>query len=619
MPQIALPHRRPGRALSAAFASIGLVASALTVTSCSAGAGPDTPVGPSLAASGPAHTDVLFVGAHPDDEFPSLATFGQWGERQRPLSTGVVTITRGEGGGNAQGEQEGPELGMIRETEERRAVGRAGIRNVFYLDKPDFWYTLSAPLTAKVWNKPPRPSADTLSGLVRLIRATTPRKVVTMDPRPFKQHGGHQEAGRLAIEAFRLAGDEKAFPEQITKERYRPWTPSQLLAQNGGFTTGSVGAECARKQEKDERTGLPVIGYWTGTRSGRQNKTWAQIERDAARDYVTQGFGSLPATVDTPADKLPCEWFTVLADRGKPVSRPVREQSGLRPLYAEFRDWARGAGMPWLANDAQPDYPANPSTVVPEVDKAPDVDGVAGPGEYPGPELTLQQWEGAKCRDKSDCSATARFSRHGDDLYVMIRVTDDIKGYALDAAKDCKRHWRTDSVEIDLDPQGRSDDTSTTFKAGILPFTAHGGGPCAERDGDNRQGPAKNTAPGMTVASVVTDDPYTGYSVEAKIPLADLPAPVDPDRLTANVLLYDSDSQDRTGRTRLAWSPYGSAQADPYVWGTLRLPGYVPPPGRPALAPVIPQDAARSARSPASRDQAERTGVRADGRGPFPP
>ncbi|WP_407285075.1 PIG-L family deacetylase [Streptomyces sp. BP-8] len=596
----------PWRALPAAYCALGLMGGVLSLAACTTRAESEAARAPSPGEADRAHTDVLFIGAHPDDEFQSLATFGQWGEKPG-LSTGVVTITRGEGGGNASGHQEGADLGMMREDEERKAVARAGIRNVFYLDKPDFWYTLSAPLTTTVWNKRPQPATDTLSRLVRLIRATTPSKVVTMDPRPFNQHGGHQEAGRLAVEAFRLAGDPNAFPEQITKEKYEAWKPTQLLAQSWGFQ-GPAGPTCATRKAKDPQTALPVIGVWTGTRSTRHpDRTWAQIERDAARDYVTQGFGSLPATVATQRDRLPCEWFTVLADTDNPPNPEVREQSGLRPLYSGFRDWARRMKMPWLANNAQPAYPADPSTDVPEVTKAPAVDGMAGPDEYPGPKLQLRHWEGKECTSGKDCAAAAEFSRHGDDLYAIVHVTDDTKGYALDV-DDCKRHWRTDAVEIDLDPQGHSDDTSTTFKTGILPFAKGDKGPCAERDGDNRQGPAGTTAQGMAVASVVTA-PYKGYSVEAKIPLADLPAPVDPDRLTANVLLYDSDTQDKTGKTRLAWFPYGSAQADPYVWGALRLPGYVPPPGRPTRPAEIPQDAAQSSKSQASVDQSRRTGV----------
>src|SRR6266403_1197549 len=41
----------------------------------------------------PTSLDVLFVGAHPDDESGDLSTFGQWNE-QRHVRTGVLTITR---------------------------------------------------------------------------------------------------------------------------------------------------------------------------------------------------------------------------------------------------------------------------------------------------------------------------------------------------------------------------------------------------------------------------------------------------------------------------------------------------------------------------------------------
>ncbi|XVS60967.1 sugar-binding protein [Actinosynnema sp. CA-299493] len=541
-----------------------------------------------------AHVDVLFIGAHPDDEFQSLAAFGQWIE-YRGRSVGVATITRGEGGGNAVGPEEGAPLGLLREGEERRAVGLVGVKDVYYLDKPDFWYTLSAPLTASVWDGPPQ-EADTLERLVRLIRATTPKVVVTMDPHPFGQHGAHQLAGRLAAEAFLRAGDANAFPDQITREGYRVWQADRLLAQYWGFD-GPVGQGCATADLADPRSGLPLEGVWEGTWSRRHHSTWAQRERDAARVYVSQGFGALPKRIEKPRDQLGCDWFTVLADGGKPV--PPRSDRELKPLYDEFTRWAVGIGMPWLADGAQPDYPANPATTVEQAVGQPVVDGERDEEEYPGEELRLGYWEGDECVDDNDCSATAHLSRHGDHLYAFFDVTDDVRGTALPSS-DCKRHWRTDSVELTVDPRGRSDDTSTTYKLAVLPFTEDGRS-CASRDADQHQGPAH----GVEHASVLRD---TGYTVEVRVPIAALPDEVDPEAVTVNALVYDSDSQDRTGKSRLAWSPFGSAQADPYAWGPARLPDYTPP-ARAKAEPVIPTEAASSCHSRASRLQSARTGV----------
>ncbi|OIV37040.1 hypothetical protein BIV57_13190 [Mangrovactinospora gilvigrisea] len=555
-----------------------------------------------------ARHDVLFVSAHPDDEAGSLSTFGYWRD-SRKLRTGVVTITRGEGGGNAVGPEEGAPLGLLREGEERSATALAGIEDIFYLDKPDFWYTLSAPLTERIWHK-----QDTLERVVRVFRMTRPTTVVTMNPRPFNQHGGHQMAARLAIEAFFLAGDKRAFPDQLECEGLHAWRPQRLLSQNSAFSS-LLGPDAPKQARTDPDTGLPVIGVWSGHLSREHGTSWAQVERDAVRMYLSQGWGAYPPEVPTDPAQLGSDWFSVLAENGRKITAPAREQSGLRPIFAEYRDWTRTVGMPWLANNAQPAYPTPPSTTIPQVAAAPELNGVEGDGEYPGPELPLQYWQGDQATP-DDCSATAKMSRYGDDLYVLISVTDDREGASLDKS-DAKRHWRTDSVEIALDPRGNADDTSVTFKTGIFPFTAEGG-PAAERDADNHQGPAETTAPGMRVASTVSE-PYKGYTIEAKIPLAELPAAADPQRFAANIMVYDSDTQDKTGQTRLAWAPYGSAQADTYVWGTARLEGYTPPPDRPTTPaePVIPTEAARSADSRASIDQARRTGVPLAG-GPLP-
>ncbi|MFC6532097.1 sugar-binding protein [Nonomuraea rubra] len=248
-----------------------------------------------------------------------------------------------------------------------------------------------------------------------------------------------------------------------------------------------------------------------------------------------------------------------------------------------------------------------PATTVPQAPAAPAVDGTESGGEYGGPALDISRlWEGTACSSAADCSGTAKLTWHDDTLYVLVHVRDDVPGTRL-AASDCKRHWRTDSVEITLDPRGTSENTSTTFKTAVLPATAEGP-PCHLRDADNRQGPGEETAPGMRVASNVSAGAYT---VELSIPLAVLPGAVDPAHLGLNILVYDSDTQDRTGQTRIGWSTWGGVQGDPYRWGLATLPAYQPPPDRPTTPPdpIIPDTALSSLDSPQSLEQSVRVHV----------
>ncbi len=806
---------------------IGVAAVVLGLSGTALAAPPQHAAERAAHHSRPGHVDVLFIGAHPDDEGGDLGTFGQWNEYHH-VSTGVVTITRGEGGGNAAGPQEGPALGLLREGEERRAVGMAGVHDIHYLDKVDFFYTVSAPLTRSIWGE-----RDTLSRVVRLVRESTPRVIVTMNPAPVPgQHGNHQEAGRLATQAFTDAADPAAFPSQITREHLAPWRVGRLFEQ-GADGTGPTGPTCSTAFTPTDPA-QDVYGVWQGTYSRRHKKTWAAVDVDALHQYVSQGFGVIPPAPTDPG-KIECNYYTQIASRvpytignrandamlegatmpargGLPLGtdfflttdryrvtqggsvtvtaharaaahrllpdaratlqvpagwkvtgtgrlgtigpdrertavfhvRPdvtatvntrfrlagtlragaatghtdrtvsiepaVRATPQLLPQVSDFDTWATSAGVPQLLGALKPvlsmgsghsrpvpvtvtndgtttqsgavrltlpagftadatqrsyrslapgasrtvsftvtnsdaslptanqgpddgdyDYTVTttnqsgspdvqkaglelvPVTSIPHAATAPTVDGKDGAGEYTGPALdTSRRWEGADCASAGDCSATTKTAWNGTDLYVLVHVTDNVLGTKLDAT-DCKRHWRTDSVEINIDPRGTSENTATTFKTGILPITndpKNGDPACFERDADNHQGPGPETAPGMQVASQVTS-PYHGYTVEAKIPFADLPSAVDPTHMGFNVLVYDSDTQDKTGKSRIAWSPFGGVQGDPYRWGIAALPGYTPPPGMPTTPkdPVIPHTAAQSVDSPQSILQAATIGV----------
>lgn len=805
-----------------------------TPTSATPVAGSATPMADDTA--GDADLDVLFIGAHPDDEAFGLSTYGQWNEFSG-LETGVITITRGEGGGNAVGTEEGPALGLLRELEERRAVAPAGIDHIYNLDKVDFYYTVSAPLTEEVWDYD-----DTLERIVRVIRSTTPEVIVTMNPAPTPgNHGHHQVAARLAVDAYAAAGDSNRFTEQLQDEGLVAWAPSKVF--RGGFSGESeVGSTCNAEFAPTGPTDI-VYGVWSGVASERNDgRTWAAVERDSQREYASQGWAVFPDVSEDP-EELGCDYFTLVDSRvpytlgnteptamvegtltdttgglpagtifdvqsssfdvvaGEPftldavvgssvtgeisieydvpegwtvsegesqrgrtlyqtveitpaedaeaatryrivanlsidgatgqsvevveVAPPVQANLEPLPQIAQFREWVQEVNAPQLdslikpvvsigvgetrevdvtvtnnTDEAQtasvtvvlvegfeadeetkavPDLAGGESTTVtfaitntddslatsveggiegdylldirtvgagvatteqaglnlvpvvsvpasagsdetpdsatPVADSAtpvasggaPAIDGVISEREYASQPIDISRvWEGDEPDSADDASGTAWLSYDDNGIYVAVEVVDEARGTIL-TAEDAKRHWRTDSVEIAIDPLGAAENTSGTFKVGIFP-EVEGGGPAASRDADAFQGPIAETAPGMEVTSSVTD-PYTGYVIETFIPYDALPAPVDPDGLAMNIFIYDSDTDDLTGQTRLGWSVWGGVQGDPYRWAQVTLEDYTATDGGELAEPRIPLEAAQSASSPWSIIQSASDGV----------
>ncbi|WP_433009843.1 sugar-binding protein [Kribbella sp. CA-294648] len=304
-----------------------------------------------------------------------------------------------------------------------------------------------------------------------------------------------------------------------------------------------------------------------------------------------------------------------------------------------------------------------PSTAIAKASATPVVDGSATPGEYDGPTLDLGRiWQGASgCTGVDDCGvsstgegSTAKVTWSDDALYFFVHVRDDYQSYAV-TPEECVGHWQADSVEILLDPRGTASqvlkDTANTFKLGIFPFTndpanrnGNGvNGPCWERDADNHQGYSTGplsigNAPGVQVASTAqwvgsneTTTPHAyaggGYDLEVKIPLAALPAAVDPAKLGLNITPYDNDDTSAAGTTtlrhidmstRLGWSALGSVQSDPYRWGQASLTGYTPPADRPTTPapPNVSNPNLNGALSPQTIAQSARNGVPISGRVP---
>lgn len=322
--------------------------------------------------------DIMFIGAHPDDEAGQLGMLGYWNEYHN-METGVITMTRGEGGGNAVGLEEGPDLGILREAEERRAVGWAGVDHIYNLDVLDFYYTASAPLSEQIWGY-----QSSLSRIVRVLRTTRPEVIITMNPSATQgNHGNHQKAAMLAVEAFYAAADPNAFPEQITDEGLQPWRVARIF-QSGGSGSGSSGPACETTFTPAQPTAT-IFGTWQGYESARHDGTrWNQVTTWARREYVSQGWGDSGDPSSNPAS-IGCNRLTLI-DTRTPYPDPnvgagiaalqgatVRAPGGLpigTELHVRPERWDVLAGVPFTvktvirAGQAIPG--ANVSLAVPE-------------------------------------------------------------------------------------------------------------------------------------------------------------------------------------------------------------------------------------------------------------
>jgi LmbE family N-acetylglucosaminyl deacetylase len=175
--------------------------------------------------------DILVVVAHPDDEgaaTPYLARAIDEGKR-----VAVAYGTRGSSGENQAGAEQAAALGDIREIEARQADAVLGIDKVWFLGGED---TASQDVLQSLANWD---HGKTLENLVRIVRLTRPEVILTFLPGTFigEDHGDHQAAGVLATEAFDMAGDPTAFPEQVSAplrrlepylENLRPWQTKKI-------------------------------------------------------------------------------------------------------------------------------------------------------------------------------------------------------------------------------------------------------------------------------------------------------------------------------------------------------------------------------------------------------
>jgi LmbE family N-acetylglucosaminyl deacetylase len=178
--------------------------------------------------------DILEVVGHPDDDIEVAAYVAKLIEQEHKR-VAVIYTTRGNSGGNAAGLEQANALADVREMEARRSLASYGVTDAWFLHGSD---TPGADVlhSLEQWGH-----GAALDEIVRLIRVTRPEVILTWMPNYVvgENHEDHQAAGVLATEAFDLAANPLAFPEQVEAPRerlgignygegLRPWQPKKI-------------------------------------------------------------------------------------------------------------------------------------------------------------------------------------------------------------------------------------------------------------------------------------------------------------------------------------------------------------------------------------------------------
>ena len=214
---------------------------------------------------------VLYIAAHPDDENTRVITYLA---RGRGYRTAYLSLTRGDGGQNLLGPQFGEQLGVAR-TQELLAARRLDGGRQYFTRAKDFGFSKDYQETLRIWNR-----QEVLADIVRIIRSFRPDVIVTrFSPQPSATHGHHTASTVLAIEAFKLAGDPRAFPEQLGE--LTPWQPLRIVHNVGASGTGAA-------VSLGEGTG--VVKMDVGGTDSTLGESFASIAARSRAMHKTQGF-----------------------------------------------------------------------------------------------------------------------------------------------------------------------------------------------------------------------------------------------------------------------------------------------------------------------------------------
>ncbi|MBK1897182.1 PIG-L family deacetylase [Chryseobacterium paridis] len=194
---------------------------------------------------------VLYLAAHPDDENTGLLS---WLINNQNVETGYLSLTRGDGGQNLLGTEQGAALGLIRTHELLEARKLDGAQQ-FFTRAIDFGFSKNTTDTFKQWDE-----NSIIADVVWVIRKFRPDVIICrFPPTAAAGHGQHAASAVVAEKAFKLAGDKTAFPDQL--KYVHVWQPKRVLWNTFRFGGVNTTAENQLKVTVGQYDAQLGMGY----------------------------------------------------------------------------------------------------------------------------------------------------------------------------------------------------------------------------------------------------------------------------------------------------------------------------------------------------------------------
>ncbi len=212
---------------------------------------------------------VLYIAAHPDDENNGLLPYLA---KEKMYRTGYLSLTRGDGGQNLIGSEQGIDLGLIR-TQELLAARRVDGAEQYFSRAYEFGFSKSADEALRIWDH-----NKILSDVVWVIRQYQPDIIIKRFPPDARAgHGHHAASAIIADEAYVAAADPTRFPEQFA-HGLKPWQAKRIMWNTFNFGGNNTTSNDQFKMEVGEYN--PLIG-----------KSYGELGGEARSMHKSQGEG----------------------------------------------------------------------------------------------------------------------------------------------------------------------------------------------------------------------------------------------------------------------------------------------------------------------------------------